>query len=168
MPEYRVEALAAHHERAGFCSGVSELDSYLQRQTGQDQRRKLAAVFVLVDRSGSIVGFYTLSAHSIHAAELPTEVAGKLPRFPLPETLLGRLAVAQSLQGQGWGEFLLLHAMERALQASQQIASWAVLVGAKAGARDFYLRHDFLPLPANPSRLFLPMRTIERLFSEQS
>jgi hypothetical protein len=50
------------------------------------------------------------------------------------------------------------------LQASRQVATWAVVVDAKAGARDFYLKHGFLPLPTNPDRLFLPMKTIEKIF----
>jgi len=161
---YRIEPLAPSHDRAVFCSGVSELDAYLQRQAAQDLKRNRAAVFVLTSDSKAIAGFYTLSAHSIQAAELPQDLSRKLPRFPLPVTLLGRMAVAQSLQGQGWGEFLLLHALERALRGSQQVASWAAVVDAKAGARDFYVKHDFIPSATQPNRLFLPMRSIEKMF----
>jgi len=161
---YRIEPLGPNHDRAAFCCGVSELDTYLQRQASQDLKRNLAAVFVLTSDGTAIAGFYTLSAHSIRGTELPRELAKKLPGFPLPVTLLGRMAVAQLVQGQGWGEFLLLHALERALRGSQQVASWAVVVDAKAGARDFYLKHDFLALPAKPDRLFLPMKTIESMF----
>lgn len=127
-------------------------------------KRKLAAVFVLTGDGKTIAGFYTLSAHSILAAELPPDPGKNLPRFPLPATLLGRMAVAQTLHRQGLGEFLLLHALERAWVGSKQVASWAVVVDAKAGARDFYLRHDFTTFPEQPDRLFLPMKTIERLF----
>jgi predicted GNAT family N-acyltransferase len=162
--EYRVESLDSNHDRARFCCGVPELDAYLQQRAGQDQKCKLAAVFVLTADSHSVAGFYTLSAHSIQAGELPGDMANKLPRFPLPVTLLGRMAVDRSLQGKGWGEFLLMHALERALHASRQVASWAVIIDAKAGARDFYLQHDFLPLPANPDRLFLTMKTIEKIY----
>ncbi len=76
------------------------------------------------------------------------------------------MAVSESMQGKGLGEHLLLHALERALIGSRQIASWAVIVDAKAGARDFYLRYGFLPFPNLPDRLFLPMKTIETLFWE--
>lgn len=162
---YRIESLEAHHVRAGFSCGVSELDLYLQERAGQDLKRKLAAVFVLTDDSKKIAGFYTLSAHSIAGADLPPELAKGLPRFPLPVTLLGRMAVAQALQGEELGEYLLLDALNRALHGSRQVASWAVVVDAKAGARSFYLKHDFIPLPALPDRLFLPMKTIEMLFA---
>lgn len=164
--EYRIEPLGSLHDRAGFSCGVPELDSYLERQAGQDMKRKLAAVFVLTADSKAVSGYYSLSAHSILAADLPQVMAAKLPRFPLPVTLLGRMAVAESLHGRSWGEFLLLHALERALHGSQHVASWAVLVDAKAGARDFYIKHDFLPFPSRPFRLFLPLKTIERMFEE--
>jgi predicted GNAT family N-acyltransferase len=138
---------------------------YLQRQARQDLERKLAAVFVLTPDSKTISGSYTLSAHSILATDLPEGQAKKLPRFPLPVTLLGRMGVSQDLHGQRLGEFLLMHALERAWIGSQQVASCAVVVDAKAGARDFYLKHDFIPFPSQPDRLFLPMTTIEKLFT---
>lgn len=166
---YKIEPLASHHDRASFTCGVPALDAYLQRQARQDLERKLAAVFVLTQdskESVAIAGFYTLSAHSILAADLPPTLGSRLPRFPLPVTLLGRMAVSQALHGQRLGEFLLMHALERAWLGSQQVASWAVVVDAKAGARDFYLKHDFIALPAQLDRLFLPMTTIEELFRQ--
>jgi predicted GNAT family N-acyltransferase len=162
--EYRVEPLGSTHDRAAFCCGSPELDAYLQRRAGQDQTRKLASVFILTKDGKTVAGFYTLSAHTILAAELPVDLAKRLPRFPVPVTLLGRMAIAQSLQGQGWGEFLLVHALKRAALGSRQVASWAVVVDAKAGARDFYLNQDFTPFPARPERLFLQMKTIEEMF----
>ena len=163
--EYKIEPLGTHHDRAAFSCGVPALDIYLQRQAGQDLQRNLAAVFILTSDSKAVAGFYTLSAHSIQAAELPERLAKKLPRFPLPVTLLGRMAVSRLSQDRRLGEFLLMHALERAWLGSHQVASWAVVVDAKAGARDFYLEHDLVPLPSQPDRLVLPMRTIEKLFS---
>jgi hypothetical protein len=91
---YRIEPLGSNHDRAAFSCGVPELDAYMQRQAGQDMKRKLAAVFVLTSGGGSIAGFYTLSAHSILAADLPGDQAKRLPHFPLPVTLqIGRAHV---------------------------------------------------------------------------
>lgn len=165
-PAYRIEPLGPAHDRAGFSCGVPALDAYIQRQARQDMERSLAAVFLLTRDGETIDGFYTLSAHSILAADLPEAQAKKLPRFPLPVTLLGRMAVSESVRGQGLGEFILMHALERALLGSRQVASWAVVVDAKENARDFYLKYEFLPLPSRPGRLFLPMKTIEKLFSK--
>jgi hypothetical protein len=41
------------------------------------------------------------------------------------------------------------------------------VVDAKMGARDFYLKYDFAALPLQPDRLFLLMKTIERLFASK-
>jgi predicted GNAT family N-acyltransferase len=163
-PEYGVEVLGPQHDRSGFSCSVAALDGYLLRQARQDVDRNLAAVFVLTSDGKTIAGFYTLSAHSILAVDLPEILGKKLPRFPLPVTLLGRMAVSQSLHGQRLGEFLLMHALERAWIGSQQVASWAVVVDAKMGAREFYLKHDFVALPSQPDRLFLPMGMIAKLF----
>jgi len=160
---YRVEPLGPEHDRQSFSCGVPALDTYIREQAGQDAKRKLAAAFVLTDDGKSIAGYYTLSAHAIDASELPAGLSKKLPRLPVPVTLLGRMAVSSVLGGKGLGKFILLHALERAWMGSTQVASWAVVVDAKAGARDFYLKHSFVPLPNSPHRLFLPMKTIEPL-----
>lgn len=156
--------MGAGHDRAAFCCWISELDNYIHQQAGQDQKRGLAAVFVMTIDGQTVAGFYTLSAHSINASELPADLAKRLPRFPVPVTLLGRMAVARASQGRGLGEFLLVDALDRTLQASRQVASLAVVVDSKDRARDFYLKHGFKPFPAQPGRLFLPMKTIEKMF----
>jgi GNAT superfamily N-acetyltransferase len=165
---YRVEALGKQHDRSGFTCGSEPLDKYLGVQAGQDARKGVATTFVLCDgESNTVFGFYTLSAVSVDIGAWPEHVAKKLPRYPVvPATLLGRLAIDRQLQGRGAGEYLLMDALHRSLQASRQVASVAVVVDAKDGrAVGFYKRYDFTPLVDPPIRLFLPMRVIEKLFS---
>jgi predicted GNAT family N-acyltransferase len=145
---------------------VEALDTYIQRQASQDLQRKVAAIFILTGDGKNIAGFYSLSAHSIQAEDLPRHLAKKLPRFPLPATLLGRMAVSEKLQGQGLGEFLLMDALRKAWLGSKQIASLAVTVDAKENAVAFYLKFGFIPTITRPGRMFYPMATIERLFAE--
>src|SRR5690606_21918730 len=131
---------------------------------GQDARKNMAAPFVLVLPNGTIGGYYTLSATAVTLAELPAQVARKLPRYPLvPATLLGRLAIDRSHQGKGYGRFLLADALYRAVRS--EIASFAIIVGAKdENARRFYERESFLPFPDQPMKLFRPMADIAALF----
>lgn len=127
--------------------------------------RRLAAAFVMTNDGTTVAGFYTLSSLSIASADLPENLAKRLPsRLPIPVTLLGRMGVSIAMKGRGLGTDLLMNALYRALQATQTVASWAVVVDAKVGARDFYLKHEFVPMPATPYRLFLPMKTIEQMF----
>lgn len=159
------EPLAAHHDRASFQCGIPGLDAYLQTQANQDIRRKVAAVYVLVDRStpAVIAGYYTLSSFAVETSDLPEATQRKLPRYPLtPATLIGRLA--RDLRFPGIGGHLLADALKRVLLHAGQVASAAVVVDVKNEvARKFYLRHGFLTLRGNTERLFLPMRVIQAI-----
>lgn len=163
---YRVEVLGKGHGREGFECGADPLDRYLRQQARQDADKRVAAAFVLVEPpSKSVLGYYTLSASVIHASQLPDEMARKLPRPQLPVTLLGRLAVHRKLKGTGIGEFLLMDALRRSLDAATQIAAMAVLVDAKDEAAEaFYAHFGFTPLQQTPARLYLPMKTVADLF----
>ncbi len=164
--QYRIEPLGDQHNRTDFSCGVEALDRYLQKQAGQDASKHVAAVFVITPDAGTIAGFYTLSAHVISLSDLPDNVAKKLPRYPnVPATLLGRLAVSKNFRGRNIGELLLLDAFRRVLASTREVASAVVAVDAKdERAREFYLRHDFIPLPSHPNRLFYPVKAIEKLF----
>jgi hypothetical protein len=122
-------------DRAAFSCGVEALDRYLKEQASQDLRKRAAAVFVMtVTGTNRIAGFYTLSACSIDANDLSSGLVKQLkfPRYPnLPATLVGRLARDLSFRGQRIGELLLVNALERALFASEQVASITVVVDAK-------------------------------------
>ncbi len=135
----------------------------MQKQARQDVERNLSAVSVLTMDGATIAGFYTLSACAVQPADLPREIAKKLPRRPIPATLLERLAVNFKARGQGLGEILLLHALGRVLMSASDVASWAVVVDAKEGARAFYLAYTFRPLPSEPDRLYIPMQLVREL-----
>lgn len=162
---YVIEPLR-DQDRAAFSCGTPELDDYLWRQAGQDAKRKVAAPFVMVTGSGEIAGYYTLSAYGIRLAELPPELARKLPKYPLlPVTLLGRLAVSRSHQGQHLGQRLLMDALYRSWKSTADVASVGVVAEAKDDqARSFYLRHEFISLAEHPRKLFLAMTTIQKAF----
>jgi GNAT superfamily N-acetyltransferase len=160
----RVEALGPQHVRDTFTSDVDLLDRYFRTQAGQDARKNMAAPFVLVLPAGGIGGYYTLSSTAVKLAELPENVARRLPRYPLvPATLLGRLAIDRRFQGRGYDRFLLADALLRVVRS--EIASFAVVVDAKDDtARRFYERESFLPLLDEPMKLFRPVADLVKLF----
>jgi GNAT superfamily N-acetyltransferase len=165
-PLYSVEALGTH-ERLSFSCGVPELDRYLHVQAGQDARRKVAAPFVMVNPSGSVVGYYTLSSYAIRSSELPPEQARKLPKYPLiPATLLGRFAVSQVHQGQKLGRLLLMDALFRSWKNTAEVASAGVVAEAyNEAVLNFYLHHEFMPLLEHPRKLFIAMGSIQKAFA---
>jgi ribosomal protein S18 acetylase RimI-like enzyme len=137
----------------------------LYRQAGQDVSKHVAAAFVVTPDGETIAGFYTLSAHVINLGDLPDSIAKRLPRYPnVPATLLGRIAVSVDFRGRGIGELLLLDAFRRVLANTQEVGSAVLVVDAKdERAREFYLRHDFIPLPSQPNRFFYSVKTMEKL-----
>ena len=164
--KFRFDSLGSAHDRASFSCGVPALDAYLQKQVGQDVRRRVAVAFVATPDGKTIAGYYTLSQYSIELGVLPEELVRKLPKYPVvPATLIGRLAISTAFRGQGLGELLLMDALDRCLKGSRHVASAAVIVDAKdEKVAAFYRRYGFLDLPKVARRLFLPMATIETLF----
>jgi hypothetical protein len=119
----RVELLGAQHDRSSFSCGISALDDYFQNQAGQDARRSVTRVSVAVDDlTGAIVGFYTLSATSIAWSDIPEHLARKLTRYPIPATLIGRLAVDRRFHQRSFGKYLLFNALDRVAILARQIA----------------------------------------------
>ena len=155
------EPLGAQHERQTFTCGVPALDRWFHAQAGQDDRRSVARTFVALDEQG-IVGFYTLGMFAVALTDLPPPVVKKLPKYPeIPAALIGRLARAVRVRGQGVGELLVADALTRILAAGRSLATFAIVVDAKdADAAAFYRRLGFLPFPSRPARLFLPTATV--------
>ena len=164
----RVEALAPHHDRDAFSSGVDSLDRYLRAQAGQDTRRRTNGVFILVaaDAVKTVLGYYTLCATSLPQGDVPAAARKHIPRYPLVSaTLIGRLAISRTRQGEGLGSLLLADAVQRAYASAQTIGSSMLIVDAlNKRAAAFYESFGFQPLPES-SRLVLPMRSIEALFA---
>ena len=164
-PPLTVEPLGAHHDRASFSCGEPSLDSYIRRQASKDARRRIARVFIASgDAPERIAGYYTLSAASFEKDDLPAELARRLPHYPVPAAVIGRLAVDFRDQGRGLGETFLLDSARRVVRAGDTIGVYAIVVDALHDrARAFYERYGFTPFPSEPRRLFLPLRTFERL-----
>jgi GNAT superfamily N-acetyltransferase len=154
-----IEPLGPHHDRKAFHCGEPALDAYIRERAMQDARRRIAQVFVAGGEThGEIAGYYSLSAASFERDDLPTDAAKRLPRYPMPAAIIGRLAVAEPYQGQKLGTLLLLDAVRRVLGASSAMAVYAMIVDAKnERATRFYERFGFEPFPNTPSRLFLPL-----------
>ncbi len=149
-----------------FDCGEPSLDRYLDRYANQDIRRRINRVFVAsaADAPRQVMGYYSLSAGSSNATSLPEAFRRRLPGYPVPVVLLGRLAVSESHQGTGLGSILIADALKRVAQASQVMAVYAVVVDASNDrAAGFYRQFGFLSLPSQPLKLFLPLNSVSDL-----
>jgi GNAT superfamily N-acetyltransferase len=154
-----IQPLTGRHDRSAFESGSAQLDAWLRHTAQQHQRRGISKTFVAVldEAPERILGYYALTVCEIRTEELPEDLARKLPR-KIPGIRLGRLAVDRSVQGQGLGEFLLMHAIERSRSVLEHVGVHAIFVDAKdERAAAFYRQYGFRPLPGDPLRLVLPI-----------
>lgn len=167
--KYDIEPLG-DHDRAVFSCGNAALDRYIREQASQDVKRSLAAVFVITakDEPRTILAYYTLSSRELKIEQLPATIAKKAGKYGyVGVTLLGRMAVAEKCKGLGLGALTLMHALEKSLIATRDVASWAVFVDAiDDAAANFYRKYGFIELPEDRRKLFLPMTTIAKLFQE--
>jgi GNAT superfamily N-acetyltransferase len=171
---FETVAFSAEDAASDFRSGVEPLDRFFRTQAGQNQRKNVSRTWVLrrtAEKSTlpDVLGFYTLTLGSVERETLPSAMAGKLPRYPVPVVLIGRLAVDERARRQRIGERLLLDAHDRALAIAAQGGAVGVIVDAKDGAAAaFYGHYGYevveVSTAANisgwPQRMFLPMQTL--------
>ncbi len=163
---YRIRPLDAAINAADFRCGHKSLDDYIRRYASQDVRRNVARVFVATPENEPQrpAGFFTLSAGSVSCSSLPATLASKLPRYPVPVALVGRLAVDQEFQGKGLGSILLADACQKVSQASAVLAVAGIIVDAKDdGAISFYEHFGFVPLQGQADRMLLPASVFLRI-----
>jgi GNAT superfamily N-acetyltransferase len=162
MSDWSITPLAVDHDRSAFSCGQPSLDRFLKESARQNQDKGVSRTFVLLrGEEMRVYGYYTLSAGEVEKDNLPPKLGKKLPKYPVPVVVLGRLAVDSSVQGQDHGRRLLTDALRRALAAADSVGVFAVIVDAiddKAAA--FYTRFGFEPIPDLPSRLLLPLSVV--------
>jgi len=152
----RPEPLTAAHDVAGFACGEPTLDDWLRRRAVANQISGVSRTYVLVG-DVRVIGYYTLAAGAIAVTEAPGRVRRNMPD-PIPMAVLGRLAIDQTRQGQGFGHLLLRDAVLRTHQAAETIGIRGLLVHALSpAAKRFYESLGFRESPANPMTLMVTL-----------
>jgi predicted N-acetyltransferase YhbS len=129
------------------------LNAWFQRHAWSNHVSGITRTNVICDRAtGLIASYVSLSAAQIERAFLPKAQQRNRPD-PIPVTLLGRLAVATSHQGEGHAKSLLAFALRSALAAVGHVDSYAVITHPlDEQVRAFYARFQFQDLPGDPKR----------------
>lgn len=168
MSSFKIELLNKQHNRSLFDCGKEPLNEYLRQRASQDQKRRVAAPYILTSKEDTktILGFYTLSATNIELDNLPEHITKKLPRYPkIGATLIGRLAVSKKHSGKGLGGLLLTDALRNSVEQSKRIGSVAIVVDAKDDeAKQFYEHFQFVSLPDQSKKLIILTTVAEKLF----
>jgi predicted N-acetyltransferase YhbS len=164
-----VRSLRTTDDRSSFRSGHLDLDLFFGRYAGQNQfKHYIGTTYVAVD-DGVIVGFATVAACSIEAADVPKRLARRLPTYPLPALRLARMAVAEDRQRTGIGGLLMKAVFLIARDQARRSGCAFVVVDAKLGAEAFYAQFGFeataieageLEAKPTPTPMFLELGAI--------
>jgi GNAT superfamily N-acetyltransferase len=97
----------------------------------------------------AVVGYFALAPHLLERDDAPPSVGRGAPRR-IPAILLTKLALDNSLHGQGLGAELLVQALTTIVTAARAAGGRLVVVDAiDADAASFYRAHDFHPSPTD-------------------
>lgn len=164
-----VRLLGEADDRSSFQSGDEQLDLFFRRYAGQNQfRHHIGTTYVAVEGS-AILGFATVTVGHVEIEDLPSSLRKKLPDYPLPILRLARLAVDRNTQGKRIGERLMRTVFSVAIELREKLGCVGVVVDAKPGAENYYLRYGFVELEViegvleerpSPKPMFLPLSVV--------
>ncbi len=160
----KIEVLSRTHNRTAFDCGDNALNHYLQKIARQHIIKGISKTFVLVDieHPTEIIAYMTLAVCEIHADEIPHNWKSKYPE-KIPAAKLARLAVSKNQQRKGYGELLIIDAMQKTVDASSSIGIAGLFVDAKhERAKTYYDQFGFISLPEQLDNLFLPLPTLAK------
>ncbi|OEI82492.1 GNAT family N-acetyltransferase [Brucella sp. BO3] len=154
----------------GSAGNYSQLAPFDWSKKDKLSKADAIRVFVLTSASGELMGFYALNVHSVDYQDLPAQYAKNRPSHGnIPAAHISMIGVNSRFQGQGFGETLLVDAMERIVMVADQIGISVIMLDVldcgdvENTARRLRLyteRFGFTPLPSNPLRLFIPIKTV--------
>jgi len=134
---YITTAIETEDAKSGFSCGTHALDDYFARH----DRANIGRVYVLrrgpsdPSKLPGVLGFYTLSMANAASSQVASALHERLPKYPMPVALIGRLAVDTRTQGMGLGEKLLMDALQRVVEAAGILGCTGIIVDAKKRGR---------------------------------
>jgi len=159
-----IETLSKVHNRAEFDCGNKALNNFLQKIARQHTEKGLSKTFVLIDTKHptDIIAYMSLVVCEVLADDIPHQWKNKYPNR-IPAAKLAKLAVAIDQQKKGYGELLLIDAMQKTLNVSYKMGVAGLFVDAKhEQAKAYYNQFAFISMPDQLNNLFLPLATLAK------
>ena len=138
--------LRAGDDLSAFECGSDALTTWLTSTAHRAHDQGVVRVYVWVDESkpARVLGYSAIQPTQALAADLTRGQSGG--HSTVPGYLIARLALDTTLHGQGLGSELLVRSLEVCVRAAGVGGGRIIVVDPiDDAARDFYLRHDFLP-----------------------
>lgn len=163
------------HDRTAFSSGVEQVDNYFQKTANKLAKADNVRLYVMVDPSGTVIGFYALNAHAVQFSDLPAKFARTRPSHEnIPAAYISMIGRDQKFRGGGYGGDLLVDALRRIAVAADAIGIAVIMLDVLdcgdpervARRKALYENYGFQSLASNPLRMFLPVSVVRKLVAE--
>lgn len=162
------------HNRFSFDCGEESLNIFFKLYASQQQKQGFCTTYVCVNKNNlnnmrPVLGFYTISASSIEAANTEYFSKKRLPYKNIPTVKIGRLARDINLSPKGFGKFILQTALMQCVEfATNHIGIWAIEVDlVNETVKPFYDAFGFREIPGSPLCLMLPIATVKSTLTEK-
>lgn len=151
--------LGPQHDLRDFDCGKEPLNTWLTGQSRRAHEAGTARTYVWTPEDTDVVrAYYSIAPTQVVREGLTRSQTGGYSA--IPAYLLARLALDQSLRGQGLGAELLFDAIDKIVRATAVGGGRLIVVDAlDDDAAKFYLHHDFTPVKDNPYRLVMTIAT---------
>ena len=161
------EKLSPSYDLSQFQCGEPVLDEWLRKRALLNEESGASRTYV-VCIGRRVVAYYALAVGAVAHVDAPGRVRRNMPD-PVPVMVIGRLAIDQSMQGQGIGPALLRDAVLRTLQAAEIAGIRAILVHAiSERAKRFYEKWGFISSPVEPLTLMITVAEARKALSHKS
>jgi GNAT superfamily N-acetyltransferase len=153
------QPLTQDHDVSQFGSGNESLDHWLQREALRAHRAGISRTTVwTAPAARAVVAYHAIAPTQLARMDLPSRSLSA-GYSHVPGYLIGRLALDQTLHGQGLGTQLLLDALERIVDAAAQAGGRVIVVDAvDDAAHRFYSHHGFRAVERS-NRLVMKLAT---------
>ena len=165
------------HNRAAFSCGVEQVDNYFQKTANKLAKADNVRLYVMVDRDGTVIGFYALNAHAVEFTDLPAKFARSRPSHGnIPAAYISMIGRDQQFHGGGFGGDLLVDALRRIAVAADAIGVAVVMLDVLdcgdpdrvARRRALYEGYGFQSLASNPLRMFMSVSNVRKLIAGEN
>ena len=161
------ERLSPGHDISQFQCGEPVMEDWLRKRALHNEESGASRSYVVcVGRR--VVAYYALAVGAVAHGSAPGRVRRNMPD-PVPVMVIGRLAIDQSIQGQGVGPALLRDAILRTLQAAEIAGIRAILVHAiSERAKRFYEKWGFIASPVETMTLMITVAEARKILQDKS
>jgi len=163
-----VQLNSKEHLIKNFDCKKEGMNEFLIKYAAKHASKGISTTMVLTTNDSALVklpvaSYYTLALSTIHREALP---CSGLPSYPIPVTLLARLAVDINYQGKNLGKKSLIYALRHSVKLRNQglPTQGLVLDVLDTEALSFYKTFNFFQeCTDNPMKLYISMNELQKI-----